>query len=58
VGDRVLLFDESVIRGRSKKLCAKWIGPYVVLAMDGVNATIKRGRTAVKVHVNRLKLFY
>jgi transposase InsO family protein len=58
VGDRVLLYDESVRRGRSKKLCAKWIGPYVVLAVDGVNATIKRGRTAVKVHVNRLKPFY
>lgn len=57
VGDRVL-YDESVRRGRSKKLCAKWIGPYVVLAVDGVNATIKRGKTAVKVHVNRLKPFY
>ena len=34
LGDKVLLFDESVRRGRSKKLCAKWIGPYVVLAVD------------------------
>jgi hypothetical protein len=57
VGGRVLLFDESVRRGRSIKLCAKWIGPYAVLAVDGVNATIKRGITAVKVHVNRLKPF-
>jgi hypothetical protein len=54
----VLLFDESVRRGRSKKLGAKWIGPYVVLAVEGVNATIKRGRDAVKVHKNRLKPFY
>jgi hypothetical protein len=58
VGDRVSLFDESVRRGRSKKRCAKWIGPYLVLAIDGVNATIKRGKTAVKFHVNRLKPFY
>lgn len=58
VGDRVLLFDESVRRGRSKKLSAQWIGPYTVLAVDGVNATIKRGRNSIKVHVNRLKPFY
>ena len=58
VGDKVLLIDESVRRGRSKKLGAKWIGPYTVLAVEGVNATIKRGRDAVKVHVNRLKPFY
>lgn len=57
-GDRVLLFDESVRRGRSKKLSAQWIGPYIVLAVNGVNATIKRGRNSVKVHVNRLKPFY
>ena len=36
VGDKVLLFDESVRRGRSKKLGAKWIGPYVVFAVEGV----------------------
>jgi hypothetical protein len=58
VGDKVLLFDESVRRGRSKKLRAKWMRPYVVLAVEGVNATIKRGRNAVKVHLNRLKPFY
>ena len=58
VGDKVLLFDESVRRGRSKKLSAQWVGPYVVLAADGVNATIKKGRNMVKVHVNRLKPFF
>jgi hypothetical protein len=58
VGDRILLFDESVRRGRSKKLTAKWIGPHAVLAVDGVNATIKRGRNSIKVHVNCLKPFY
>jgi len=58
VGERMILFDESVRRGRWKKLSAKWTGPYVVLAVDGVNANIKRGRNAIKVHVNRLKPFY
>ena len=58
VGDKVLLFDENVRRGRSRKLSAQWVGPYVVLAADGVNATIKRGRSAIKVHVNRLKPFF
>jgi hypothetical protein len=58
VGDKVLLFDESVRRGRSRKLSAQWVGPYVVLAVDGVNATIKRGRNTVKVHVNWLKPFF
>jgi hypothetical protein len=54
----VLLFDETVRGGRSKKMSAKWIGTYVVLAVDGVNATIKSGRNAFKVRVKRLKPFY
>ena len=58
VGDKVLLFDESVRRGRSRKLSVQWVGPYVVLAADGVNATIKRGRSTIKVHVNRLRPFF
>jgi hypothetical protein len=58
VGDKVLLFDESVRRGRSRKLSAQWVGPYVVLAVDGVNATIKRGHNTTKVHLNRLKPFF
>jgi len=58
VGDKVLLFDESVRRGRSRKLSAQWVGPYVVLAADGVNTTIKRVCSMVKVHVNRLKPFF
>jgi transposase InsO family protein len=57
-GDKVLLFDESVRRGRSRKLSTQWVGPYVVLEVTGVNATIKKGRNAIKVHVNRLKPFF
>ena len=55
VGDKVLLFNESVRRGRLRKLSAQWVGPYVVIAVEGVNATIKRGRSTIKVHINRLK---
>jgi hypothetical protein len=58
VGDKVLLFDETVRRGRSRKLGAQWIGPYNIIELDKVNATIARGRKLTKVHVNRLKPFY
>jgi hypothetical protein len=57
VGQRVLLHDEAVRRGRSKKLSPQYVGPYEVVAVDGVNFTIKRGRKIQKVHVNRVKTF-
>ena len=37
---------------------AQWIGPYTTAEMDGVNATIVKGRKFIKVHVNRLKQFF
>jgi hypothetical protein len=58
VGNKVLLFDETVRRGRSRKLSPKFIGPYEVLAVEGVNVVIKRGRTSQRVHVNRVRPFY
>jgi len=58
VGDKVLLVDGTVRRGRSCKLSAQWIGPYTVTDMDKVNATIARGRKSVKVHINRLQPFH
>ena len=58
VGQKVLLFDETVRRGRSKKLSPQYVGPYEVLATEGVNVTIKKGRTTQKVHVNRVRPFY
>ena len=58
VGDKVLLFDETVRRGRSRKLSAQWIGPYTVTKVDKVNVTIGKGRKPTKVHINRLKPFY
>jgi hypothetical protein len=57
-GQRVLLFDEAVRRGRSKKLSPQYVGPYEVLAVEGVNVTIRKGRTTQKVHVNRIRPFY
>jgi hypothetical protein len=58
VGDKVLLFDETVRRDRSRKLSAQWIGPYIITEIDKVNATITRGRKVTKVHINRLKPLY
>jgi hypothetical protein len=58
VGQKILLYDETVRRGRSKKLSPQYIGPYEVDTVEGVNITIKRGRTTQKVHVNRVKPFY
>ena len=58
VGDKVLLFDETVWRSRSRKLSSQWIGPYEVVEVNKVNATIRNGRKLIKVHVNRLKPFY
>ena len=58
VGQKILLFDETVRRRRSKKLSLQYIGPYEVLAVDGVNVTSRKGRTTQKVHVNRVRPFY
>jgi hypothetical protein len=58
IGEKVLLYDETVRRGRSRKLCSQWLGPYEIISLDKVNATIKKGRHCQKVHVNRLKHFY
>jgi hypothetical protein len=58
VGDKVLLYDETVRRGRSKKLNSQWLGPYDIISLDRANATIKKGRHRQKVHLNRLKPFY
>jgi hypothetical protein len=58
IGDRVLLYDETVRRGRSRKLCSQWLGPYEIVSLDKVNANIKKGRRIQKVHLNRLKPFY
>jgi hypothetical protein len=45
-GQQVLLYDETVRRGRSKKLSPQYIGSYEVLFINGVNTTIKMERSA------------
>ena len=57
-GQKVLLSDKTVRRGRSKKLSPQYVSPYNVLAVDGVNVTLERGHTTQKVHVNRVRPFY
>lgn len=57
-GDKVLLYDETLRRGRSKKLETLWCGPYVIIKRNSdVNYIIKKGRKEMTVHANRLKLF-
>jgi len=58
VGDKVLIFDETVRRGRSRKLSAQCIAPYTITEIDKVKATIARGRKVTKVHVNLLRPCY
>jgi hypothetical protein len=59
VGDRVLLHDEKIRRGRSLKLSPPWIGPYDIIEIDDVNVTLKLPRNkTLKVHANRLKPFF
>jgi hypothetical protein len=56
-GQKVLLVDETVRRGRSEKLSPQYIGPYEVLEVEGVNVVIKRVRYAQMVHINRIRPF-
>ena len=58
VGDKILLYGGTVRRGRSRNLSSQWIGPYEVVELNKVNATINKGCKLIEVHVNRLKLFY
>lgn len=58
VGGKVLIYDETLRRGRSKKLESLWTGPYTILEKNSdVNYTIKKGRKTVRMHINKLKLF-
>jgi hypothetical protein len=59
VGDKVLLHDERVRRGRSLKLSPPYIGPYEITEVDDVNVTLKLPKNkTLKVHANRLKPFF
>lgn len=57
-GNKVLLYDETLRRGRSKKLDALWTGPYTIIEKkSNVNYKIKKGRKTMLVHANRIKHF-
>lgn len=59
VGDKVLLFDEAAKQNKSKKLYARYTGPYEIISVDSdVNCTILVGKRTIKVHKNRIKLFH
>jgi hypothetical protein len=59
IGEKVLLHDEAVRRGKSAKLIQPYIGPYEIIAVDDVNVTLRlpKNRT-LKFHANRLKPFF
>ena len=58
VGDKILLRDKTVRRGRTKHRESQWIGPYVIIKKHSdVNFTIKIKRKTIRVHANRLKAF-
>jgi len=58
IGDKVFLQDETLRRGRSKKLKAPWTGPYCVTEkLSDVNYKIQIKRKTICVHTNRLKPF-
>jgi hypothetical protein len=59
VGEKVLLHDERLRRGRSAKLSQPYIGPYEIISVDDVNVTLKLPRNkTLRVQANRLKTFF
>jgi transposase InsO family protein len=59
IGNKVLVKDESVRRGRSKKLEAAYIGPYEIIRIEGPNLVLRtRKGKEMKIHANRAKLFF
>jgi len=58
VGDKVLIYDETLQRGRSKKSESLWIGPYKIIEKHSkVNYIVKKGKKTARINVNRLKPF-
>jgi hypothetical protein len=59
VGEKVLLHDEKIRRGRSAKLSPPLIGPFEIISIDDVKVTLKLPRNkTLKVHANRLAIFW
>lgn len=58
VGNKILLYDEMVRRGRSKKLDTMWTGPYEIITNHAnISYTKKNRRKTLRTHANRLKLY-
>jgi hypothetical protein len=54
-----LVKDESVRRGRSKKLEAPYIGPHEIIGIEEPNLILRTKRSKkLKIHANRAKLFF
>jgi hypothetical protein len=52
IGEKVLLHDERVRRGRSAKLSPPFIGPYEIIAVEDVNVTLRLPRNkTLRVHL-------
>jgi hypothetical protein len=59
IGEQVLVKDESVRRGRSKKLEAAYVGPYLIVGIEGPNLILQTKRSKIlKIHANRAKLYF
>ena len=58
VRDKVLLYSKIVRIGRSKNLRSPWIGPYEIVAIYKIYATIKKGRKLQKVPKNQYYAFF
>jgi len=53
-----MLYDETVCRGRSNKLTSQCPRPHEIIAVNGVNVTIKKRRNTQKIHERGLKSFH
>jgi transposase InsO family protein len=59
VGGQVLVKDESVRRGRSKKLEAAYVGPYEITRIEGPKLVLRtRKGKEIKIHASRAKQFF
>jgi len=51
--------DESVRRGRSKKLKAPYVGPYKIVGIEEQKLLVRtKWSKVLKIHANRAKLFF
>jgi hypothetical protein len=59
IGERVLVKDESVRRGRSKKLEAPYVGRCEIIGIEEPNLVLRsRQSKTFRIHANRAKLFF